>query len=292
LLAQATTEDAATFAQGYGGRTRRFNPEERTGFLLRVLRVLRGGILEASTTQRGAHERNPWRFSFDRLTGQQWVADVGQGQREEVDTPIVNGGNYGWRVFVGFACTNNDPTLCNPANYVVPGFDYTHSAGRCSITGGYVYRGAAAAVPSGTYVYGDFCSGEIFVWDGTTQSVLLDTALNISSFGEDEQGELYVVNLGGTVSKIVPVEPCTYAISPTRATFPAAGGSASVAVTAPVGCGWTAVSNASWITITAGGSGSGTGTVEYSVAPNTGQSRNRNGTMTIAGQRFSVKQSR
>ena len=134
--------------------------------------------------------RNPWRFSFDRITGQQWVADVGQGLFEEVDTPIVNGGNYGWRVYEGFACTNNDPALCNPSNYILPIFDYTHSNGRCSITGGYVYRGSAGAVPSGTYVYGDFCSGEIFAWDGTTQTVLLDTALNISSFGEDEQGEL------------------------------------------------------------------------------------------------------
>jgi glucose/arabinose dehydrogenase len=237
--------------------------------------------------------RNPWRFSFDRITGQQWVADVGQGLFEEVDTPIVNGGNYGWRVFEGFACTNNDPALCsNPANYIFPIFDYTHSNGRCSITGGYVYRGSAAAVPSGTYVHGDFCSGEIFAWDGTTQSVLLDTTLSISSFGEDEQGELYVVNLGGTVSKIVPAAPCTYSISPTRAAFSSAGGSASVAVTAPAGCTWTAVSNDSWITITAGGTGSGNGTVEYSIAPNTGQPRNRNGTMTIAGQRFSVKQSR
>ena len=100
------------------------------------------------------------------------------------------------------------------------------------------------------------------------------------------------MNLGGTVSKIVPAAPCTYSISPVRATFPSAGGSASVAVTAPVGCSWTAVSNASWITITAGGTGSGNGTVEYSVAPYTGQPGNRNGTMTIAGQRFSVKQSR
>jgi glucose/arabinose dehydrogenase len=129
--------------------------------------------------------RNPWRFSFDRLTGQQWVADVGQGSREEVDTPIVAGGNYGWRVYEGFSCTNNDPTLCNPNNYLFPIFDYQHGSGRCSITGGYVYRGQQAAVTPGTYVYGDYCSGEIFTWDGLTQAVVLDTALRISSFGED-----------------------------------------------------------------------------------------------------------
>jgi hypothetical protein len=148
--------------------------------------------------------RNPWRFSFDRFTGVQWVADVGQGAREEVDTPIVSGGNYGWRVFEGSACTNNDPALCaSPQSYVFPVFDYLHSGGRCSITGGYAYRGVHGAVPSGTYIYGDYCSGEIMAWDGTAQSVLLDTTQNISSFGEDEDGELYVVNLGGTVSKIV-----------------------------------------------------------------------------------------
>ena len=80
---------------------------------------------------------------------------------------------------------------------IFPVFDYTHSGGRCSITGGYVYRGAQGALTDGTYVYGDFCSGEILGWNGSTQSVLLDTAMSISSFGEDEAGEMYVVNLAG-----------------------------------------------------------------------------------------------
>jgi len=236
--------------------------------------------------------RNPWRFSFDRVTGVQWVGDVGQGAREEVDMPIVSGGNYGWRVYEGFACTNNDPSLCNPANYISPIFDYTHSNGRCSITGGYVYRGSQETLPGGTYVYGDYCSGEIFAWNGSTQSVLLDTALNISSFGEDEQGELYVVNLGGTVSKIASSAACTYAISPTNATYPNGGGAGSASVTTPAGCGWTATSNETWITITSGASGNGNGTVTYSVAPYTGHPKNRIGTATIAGQTFSIKQSK
>jgi glucose/arabinose dehydrogenase len=236
--------------------------------------------------------RNPWRFSFDRVTGQQWVGDVGQGAREEVDTPIVNGGNYGWRVFEGSVCTNNDPALCsNPANYIFPIFDYAHANGRCSITGGYVYRGSAGTLLSGTYVYADYCSGEIFAWDGSTQSLILDTTQNIASFGEDEQGELYVVSLGGTVSRMVSLS-CTFSISPVSATFQSAGGSGSVAVTAGAGCAWTAVSNASWISITSGANGTGNGTVQYSVAPYAGRPRNRNGTMTIAGQTFSVKQSR
>ena len=145
--------------------------------------------------------RNPWRFSFDKLNNQLWVADVGQGAREEVDTPIVSGGNYGWRVFEGFSCTNNDPTLCGASGYIAPLFEYAHANGRCSITGGYVYRGTQNALPDGTYVYGDYCTGEIFGWDGT-QDLLLDTGLNISSFGEDESGELYVVGLGGTVRRL------------------------------------------------------------------------------------------
>jgi hypothetical protein len=159
--------------------------------------------------------------------------------------PIVNGGSYGWRVFEGSACTNNDPALCSsPQNYIFPIFDYTHLNGRCSITGGYVYRGGSqGALPGGTYVYGDYCSGEILAWDGTTQTLLLDTAANISSFGEDEKGELYVVDLGGSISRIVSTAPCTYAISPASATLPSGGGGGSVAVTAATGCGWTAVSN-------------------------------------------------
>jgi Glucose / Sorbosone dehydrogenase/Putative binding domain, N-terminal len=237
--------------------------------------------------------RNPWRFSFDRATGQQWVGDVGQGAREEVDTPIVKGGNYGWRVFEGFACTNIDPGLCTPASYRFPIFDYAHAGGRCSITGGYVYRGSQGALPPGTYVYGDYCTGEILAWDGSTQSVLLDTAMNISSFGEDQAGELYVVNLGGTVSRIASSPSCTYAISPTSQSVGAAGGTGTVAVTAGAGCAWTAVSNVSnpsWIQVTSGSSGSGNGSVTYSVAANTSGSP-RTGTMTIAGKTFTVNQS-
>jgi hypothetical protein len=146
--------------------------------------------------------RNPWRFSFDRTTGEPWVGDVGQDEREEIDRSLVNGGNYGWRIYEGFRCTNLGPALCNPSDYVDPVFDYSHTRGRCSVTGGYVYRGWRGTLPAGVYVYGDFCSGEIFSTNGDTHAVLLYTATNISSFGEDEQGELYVVDRGGTVSRI------------------------------------------------------------------------------------------
>ena len=234
--------------------------------------------------------RNPWRFSFDRGTGQQWVADVGQGAREEVDTPIVKGGNYGWRVFEGSACSGNDSSLCNRSRYLFPLFDYTHAGGRCAIAGGYVYRGTQNALPLGTYVYGDFCTGEIFGWDGSSQNVLLDTDLNISSFGEDEQGELYVVGLGGTVSKITGgggAAPCTYDINPTSQSVGNSGGAGDVIVTTPDGCVWTAVSNAAWIRAAAAGSGNGD--VAYTVDANPSLF-GRTGTVTIAGSAFTINQ--
>lgn len=147
--------------------------------------------------------RNPFRWSFDRAgTNQLWAADVGQNAIEEVDI-ITRGGNYGWRVYEGTQCTNLDPSLCNAANYVAPIFQYGHTGGRCSITGGYVYRGAQNALPNGAYIYGDYCTGEIWMWNGSQQILLADTTRNISSFGEDESGEIYVVGLGGTVEKIV-----------------------------------------------------------------------------------------
>ena len=212
--------------------------------------------------------RNPWRFSFDRSTGQQWVADVGQGAREEVDTPIVKGGNYGWRVFEGSACSGSDASLCNPAKYIFPLFDYVHTGGRCAITGGYVYRGAQNALPQGTYVYGDFCTGEIFGWDGIGQTLLLETGSNISSFGEDEQGELYVVGLEGSLYRIIGagVPTCTYGIAPTSGSIGVAGGAGDVTVATAEGCVWTAVSNAGWIHAAAAGSGDGD--VAYTVDRN------------------------
>ena len=161
--------------------------------------------------------RNPWRFSFDRATGEPWIGDVGQDQREEIDRALIKGGNYGWRIYEGFLCTNLGPALCSPSDYVDPLFDYSHTHGRCSVTGGYVYRGSRGTLPAGVYLYGDFCSGEIFVTNGETQGLLMYTAMNISSFGEDEHGELYVVDRGGTVSRIdLVTDTCTDALSSAR----------------------------------------------------------------------------
>ncbi len=146
--------------------------------------------------------RNPFRWSFDRGgTRQLWAGDVGQNAIEEVDI-ITKGGNYGWRVYEGTQCTNNDPDLCNPNNFIPPIFQYSHTGGRCSVTGGYVYRGTKGSLPNGAYTYADYCTGEIWIWQNNQQILLQDTTRNISSFGEDEAGEIYVVGLGGTVEKM------------------------------------------------------------------------------------------
>jgi glucose/arabinose dehydrogenase len=152
--------------------------------------------------------RNPFRWSFDRGgTNQLWLGDVGQNAWEEVDN-ITNGGNYGWRVYEGNTCTGLDPGLCTPTNYVAPVFVYSsqNTTSRCSITGGYVYRGTQGALPNGAYIYGDYCTGEILVWYNGQQIPLHDIAdFNLVSFGEDEDGELYVVHAGaGIIQKLVP----------------------------------------------------------------------------------------
>ncbi|MCS6873395.1 MAG: PQQ-dependent sugar dehydrogenase [Pyrinomonadaceae bacterium] len=148
--------------------------------------------------------RNPWRWSFDRATGQLWAGDVGQNAIEEIDIILI-GRNYGWRVYEGSQCTGLDPQLCaggsNPINHTPPIYEYNHSNGRCSVTGGYVYRGIRRTFASGTYIYGDYCTGEI--WIGGNSTPIIDTPRNISSFGEDDDGEIYVVGLGGTVDKII-----------------------------------------------------------------------------------------
>jgi glucose/arabinose dehydrogenase len=147
--------------------------------------------------------RNPWRFSFDRSTGQLYIGDVGQGTREEVDIGAL-GGNFGWRIMEGSICNPhlNGGVCTPPTGHIPPIAEYTHAGGRCSIIGGYVYRGVMSTLPVGAYVYGDLCTGEIFLLQSGTQNTLLDTNLIISSFGEDEAGELYVCELANTVFRI------------------------------------------------------------------------------------------
>ncbi len=159
--------------------------------------------------------RNPWRFSFDRQTGDLYVADVGQGNSEEIDfqpAASVGGENYGWRVMEGFHCYPPGTTTCNQTGLTLPVLEYDHSAGDCSVTGGYVYRAAAYPRMQGLYFYGDFCTGRIWalrrvssVWQS---SLLLDTSFNITAFGEDEAGNLYAASYGtGQIYSVVDTPP-------------------------------------------------------------------------------------
>jgi glucose/arabinose dehydrogenase len=141
--------------------------------------------------------RNPWRLSFDRLTHDLYIGDVGQSAREEIDfqpAGSVGGQNYGWRVMEGTLCFNPS-SGCNQSGKVLPVAEYDHSLG-CSVTGGYVYRGSNFPSLAGYYFYGDFCSGRLFSLinnpsTGWTATQLVDTPYSLSTFGEDEQGELY-----------------------------------------------------------------------------------------------------
>jgi glucose/arabinose dehydrogenase len=152
--------------------------------------------------------RNPWRFSFDRLTGDLYIGDVGQGSFEEVDFQAAGsagGENYGWRIMEGAHCF--DPATCSQVGLVLPVAEYDHGQG-CSITGGFVYRGQAFPALQGFYLYADFCSGRFWSLkrDGPAwqNSVLLVEPHSISSFGEDEAGNLYAADLAaGVVYEIV-----------------------------------------------------------------------------------------
>jgi glucose/arabinose dehydrogenase len=148
--------------------------------------------------------RNPFRFSFDRLTGSLLAGDVGQSAREEIDV-VTRGGNYGWRVFEGSLCTGLGPAPCDPTRFVPPIAEYDHQVGRCAVIGGYVYRGQAGSLPLGSYVFGDLCTGEIFL--NSPSRVLVDTTFMLSSFGEDEAGEVYVVDLAGAVYRFAADTP-------------------------------------------------------------------------------------
>ena len=143
--------------------------------------------------------RNPWRFSFDRATGQLWAGDVGQGAREEIDI-IELGGNYGWRYREGFNCFSPS-TDCPTAGLTDPVLDYSHAEGG-SVTGGYVYRGDDLPGLQGRYVFGDFTNGRIWTTDpdqdGAYHKVeIIASGLSVSSFGEGHDGELYVVDISG-----------------------------------------------------------------------------------------------
>lgn len=149
--------------------------------------------------------RNPWRFAFDLETGLLWAADVGQNQYEEVDI-IERGGNYGWNRMEGLHCFPPSVSQCDKTGLELPIMEYTHAEG-CSITGGHVYRGSRVASLYGAYVYADFCSGKIWAlrFDGvqvTEHLQLVDSPLQISSFGEDVDGELYILSFDGKIYEL------------------------------------------------------------------------------------------
>lgn len=206
---------------GGGGGDPFDNGQDRTNFLGKILRIdvdnpqgeLNYGIPSdnpfAGNLKNFREEiwayglRNPWRFSFDFPTAQLWAGDVGQGRLEEVDL-IEKGGNYGWRIMEGSDCFN--PANCNPGGLAQPIVEYNHNFG-CSITGGYVYRGSFRPELTGAYIYGDFCSGRIWLLRYENEQVvadtlLIDTSLSISSFGVDENSELYALHYSnGTIHR-------------------------------------------------------------------------------------------
>ncbi len=152
--------------------------------------------------------RNPWRFSFDRGTGDLYIADVGQNQWEEVDfqpAESVGGEHYGWDTTEGTHCFE-PASGCDDSAITLPVAEYAHDQG-CSVTGGYVYRGATYPQLDGVYFYADFCSGDIWALrqgdDGVWQDeIVFDSDYRIASFGEDEAGELYVLDLSGSVYRL------------------------------------------------------------------------------------------
>ena len=154
--------------------------------------------------------RNPWRFSFDRGTGDLYIGDVGQGNFEEIDFQPAGdpgGQNYGWNIMEGDSCYPVGTVGCTRTGLALPIFVYDHSLG-CSVIGGHVYRGSEFPSLRGIYLFGDFCSGRIWgirkdgaAWDN---ALLADTTLTITTFGEDEAGNVYVVNYAnGDLLKIL-----------------------------------------------------------------------------------------
>jgi glucose/arabinose dehydrogenase len=158
--------------------------------------------------------RNPWRFSFDRATGDLYIADVGQGDYEEINfqpASSAGGENYGWRIMEGAHCF--DPgTGCDQTGLVLPVAEYNHAFG-CSVTGGYVYRGSAYPWLNGVYVFADYCTGIVWslardasgAWDMQRR---MDVSFTVSSFGEDLAGELYLTgHTDGTVYRLTSTSP-------------------------------------------------------------------------------------
>ncbi len=168
--------------------------------------------------------RNPWRFSFDRLTGDLWIGDVGQNAREEIDFQpgsSSGGENYGWRCYEGNN-TYNTSGCGSISNYVFPVYEYNrNSTGGYSVTGGLVYRGSKYSCMQGFYFFADYVTNNVWTmapdgnggWDTHRHTNISPSPSNLAGFGEDEAGELYALNLSGTVYKVEPQNDDVVAIS-------------------------------------------------------------------------------
>jgi glucose/arabinose dehydrogenase len=180
------------------------NPDSMLGKLLRIDPTTPGATWQIV----GYGLRNPWRFSFDRLTGDLWIGDVGAARFEEIDhRPLAQLGvvaNYGWSRLEGRSSYNPKIAL-GPGRPVAPSWVYTHDYGNCGVIGGYVYRGKRLPAARGRYVFGDLCTGSIWtlkVGKGGRLSGLASAGAripNLSSFGEDGNGELYALSLNGVL---------------------------------------------------------------------------------------------
>ena len=153
--------------------------------------------------------RNPWRISFDRVTGDLWIGDVGQGAWEEIDVLRAGspgGANYGWARMEGFHCYPSGEGCARP-ELTLPVAEYSHDLG-CAVTGGAVYRGSAFPTLAGGYVFSDACSGLLWVIDAARSdrqepTIVGETGRSIAGFGEDEAGELYAADLGGALLRVI-----------------------------------------------------------------------------------------
>ena len=150
--------------------------------------------------------RNPWRFAFDPVTGKIWLADVGQNAREEIDV-IEKGKNYGWNVMEGTSCFK-PAADCDQTGLTPPIYDFARSGGVCSVTGGFVYRGKAIPELNGWYIYSDFCAGIVSALrtdqEKPQPEMLLALGPDVSSFGTDLDGELYLISFDGKLYKMQP----------------------------------------------------------------------------------------